>query len=92
MTPKPEKMYQLNIQCAKWSKKSQMFEKHSMPVKYSKCPENIPNGPKIYHLYNIFQSETVKFFPKLGFLVGKQTIWQPWKEWQQKKLLGILCC
>jgi hypothetical protein len=27
---------------------------------------------------NIFQSETLKFFPNLGFLVEKQTIWQPW--------------
>jgi hypothetical protein len=26
---------------------------------------------------NIFQSETLKKFPKLGFLVCKQTIWQP---------------
>jgi hypothetical protein len=26
----------------------------------------------------IYQSEALKFVPKLGFLVWKQTIWQPW--------------
>jgi hypothetical protein len=27
---------------------------------------------------NILQSETLKIFPKLRFLVWKRTIWQPW--------------
>jgi hypothetical protein len=47
------------------------------------------NGYKIYQVsikylfemaikyINIFLSETLKIFPKMGFLVGKQTIWQP---------------
>jgi hypothetical protein len=29
---------------------------------------------------NIFQSKTLQNFPKLGFLVWKQTIWQPWSR------------
>jgi hypothetical protein len=46
---------------------------------------------------NIFQSEALKIFPKLGFLVWKQTIWQPcclptsvsgWSDWANFRPLG----
>jgi hypothetical protein len=53
----------MNTECAKWS--------------YS-----IPNVHKIFQMaiiyINIFQSENLKILPKLGFLVRRQTIWQPW--------------
>jgi hypothetical protein len=29
---------------------------------------------------NIFHCKTLKNLPKFGFLVGKQTIWQPWVQ------------
>jgi hypothetical protein len=29
---------------------------------------------------NIFNCKTLKNFPKLGFLVWNQTIWQPWSQ------------
>jgi hypothetical protein len=55
--------------CTKWTHNvlsghriSQMF------IKYSKRP---------LKYINILQSETVKSFPRLGFWVWKQTIWQP---------------
>jgi hypothetical protein len=62
MTPKQEKMYQINTQCPTWS-------------------DNIPDVQKIFRMsikyINLFQSENLENFPKLGFLVWKQNIWQP---------------
>jgi hypothetical protein len=56
-------MYQMNTKCAEWS-------------------QNIPNIHKIFQTaikyVSIFQSEALEFFLKIGFLVWKQTIWQPW--------------
>jgi hypothetical protein len=37
---------------------------------------NIPNDHKIYQHFPSWGPP--KFYPKLGFLVWKQTIWQPW--------------
>jgi hypothetical protein len=37
---------------------------------------------------NIFQSKALKKLPKLGFLVGKYTIWQPWFRRQHFKSGG----
>jgi hypothetical protein len=31
--------------------------------------------------FNIFPSKALKTLPKLGFLVRKQTIWQPRSAW-----------
>jgi hypothetical protein len=51
---KTGKKYQMKTHCSKWS-------------------QNIPNGHKIFLMaikyINIFQSETLKMIPKLGFLV-----------------------
>jgi hypothetical protein len=41
----------------------------------------IPNGCKIFQMVikynNSFHSKALQILPKLGFLVWKQTIWQP---------------
>jgi hypothetical protein len=62
MIPKPEKMYQMNTNCTKWS-------------------WGIPNVRTIFHtalkFINIFQSKALQNLLRLGFLVWKQTIWQP---------------
>jgi hypothetical protein len=44
-----------------------------MAVKYSKWPKNT----------NIFHSKALPNIPKLGFLVWKYTIWQPW-SWNSR--------
>jgi hypothetical protein len=59
--------------------------------KYTKWPcmyviyqmaKNTPNGRKIDQMVikftNIFLCQTLQNVPKLGFLVSKFTIWQPW--------------
>jgi hypothetical protein len=57
--------------------------------KYTKWRQTIPNDHKIYQMAvnyskrslnrytNIFHSKALQNLPKLGFLVWKQTIWQP---------------
>jgi hypothetical protein len=54
MIPKQEKMYRMSEICNEWS-------------------QNIPNIHRIFQMaityINIFQSEALKIFPKLGFLV-----------------------
>jgi hypothetical protein len=56
---------------------TQTGKMYQMNKKYSE----IPNVDKIFQMaikyINIFQSEAIIIFPKLGFLVWKQTIWQP---------------
>jgi hypothetical protein len=64
--------------------------KYQSGEKYTKLPQNIPNGHKIFPMAvkyvdqmvikytKIFRSKTFQNLPKLGFLVWKQTIWQPW--------------
>jgi hypothetical protein len=51
----------------------------------SKWPWNIPNDSSIFQITikdtSIFQSRTLQNLPKFGFLVWKQTIWQPWDQW-----------
>jgi hypothetical protein len=37
---------------------------------------------------NIFQSKALQHLPKLGFLVWKQTIWQPW-GWPDERVKMI---
>jgi hypothetical protein len=51
----------------------------------TKGTQNAPIGHKISQIsvmaikyINIFPSEALKIVPKLGFLVLKETIWQPW--------------
>jgi hypothetical protein len=45
----------------------------------------IPNDEKILQMTikytSIFHSKALQNLPKLGFLVWKQTIWQPWISW-----------
>jgi hypothetical protein len=53
-----------------------------MNTKCTKRSQNIPNLHKIFQVaikyINIFQSKALQNLPKLGCLVWKQTIWQPW--------------
>jgi hypothetical protein len=55
--------------------------KYQNGEKYTKLPQNISNGRKIDQMVikytKIFHSKTLRNLPKLGFLVWKQTIWQP---------------
>jgi hypothetical protein len=76
MIPKQEKMYQMSTICTEWS-------------------QNIPNIRKTFQTaikcINIFQSQALKIFPKFGFLVWKQTIWQPWcqrQSWLRRPMDG----
>jgi hypothetical protein len=50
-----------------------------MATKYTKWPQNIPNGHKIYQIALQYQyhCKTLQNLPKLGFLVWKYAIWQP---------------
>jgi hypothetical protein len=52
-----------------------------MTANYTKRTKIIPNGRKIFLMAikctNIFLSNALQNLPKLGFLVLKQTIWQP---------------
>jgi hypothetical protein len=56
--------------------------------KYNKWPQTIPNGHKLYQMDIKYSKWSLnipaftiqrpsKIFPNLGFLVWKQTIWQP---------------
>jgi hypothetical protein len=52
----------------------------------TKCTKwlwNVPNGRKLYQMLikhtNIFNRNSLQNLPKLGFLIRKYTIWQPWK-------------
>jgi hypothetical protein len=57
---------------------------YQMITKCTKLPQKIPNGRKIDQTAkkytNIFNCKTLHNLPKLGFLVWKYTIWQPWQE------------
>jgi hypothetical protein len=48
----------------------------------TKRPWNVPNGRNIFQMdieyTNLFHSKVLQNLPKLGFLVWKYTIWQPW--------------
>jgi hypothetical protein len=56
---------------------------YQMTTNYTKLPYIVPNGHKILQMiithHNIFHSKDIQNLPKLGFLVLKQTIWQPWQ-------------
>jgi hypothetical protein len=49
----------------------------------------MPNGHKIFQMIieysNIFHSKALQNLPEWGFLVWKQTIWQPWYKYPFKK-------
>jgi hypothetical protein len=45
---------------------------------YTKRPYIIPNGHKIFQM--VITYTNIYNLPKLGFLVWKQTIWQPWSN------------
>jgi hypothetical protein len=55
---------------------------YQITLKYLKWPQHIPNGRKIDHTTikytNIFHRKTLQNLPKLGFLVRKYAISQPW--------------
>jgi hypothetical protein len=67
-----------------WSKIPKRGKIYQITTKYTKWPQNITNGSKMDQMVikytKIFRSKTLQNLPKLGFLVGKQTIWQPWAE------------
>jgi hypothetical protein len=75
MIPKLEKMYQMNTKCIQWAR-------------------HIPNVHKIFQMarkyFTIFQSQALQNLPKLGFLVWKQTIWQPCSEGFLERLNQLL--
>jgi hypothetical protein len=66
-------------------------------TKYTKLPQTtytkrlyiIPKGRKLFQMVikynNIFHSKALQTLPKLGFLVWKQTIWQPWVRLPPRK-------
>jgi hypothetical protein len=54
-----------------------------MSIKWTKCPENIPTI--------IFHCKTLQSLPKFGFLVWKQTIWQPWVSASEEIRASQLC-
>jgi hypothetical protein len=56
---------------------------YQFSTKNTKWPLNISKGGKIDEMVikytkMIFHSKTLENLPKLGFLVWKQNIWQPW--------------
>jgi hypothetical protein len=54
MIPKPEKMYQMNTKCTKWSQNTLNIHKiFQIAIQY----------------INVFQSKALQNLPKLGFLV-----------------------
>jgi hypothetical protein len=61
--------------------------------KYTKRPQTLPNVPKLFghnlvqmviKYTNTFHSKYLQNLPKSGFLVSKQTIWQPWDSGDKK--------
>jgi hypothetical protein len=64
---------------------SKTREKYQITTTLPNCHRiHIPNDRKIYQMTitytSIFHSKALQNLPKLGFLVWKQTIWQPWKN------------
>jgi hypothetical protein len=61
-------------------------------INVSKWPQNIPYGRKtdqiVIKYTNIFHCKTLQNLPKLGFLVWKYAIWQPWWSSSLVKLLA----
>jgi hypothetical protein len=55
---------------------------YQITIKYTKWPQNISNGRKIYptaiKYTNTFHRKSLQKLRKLGFLVWKYAIWQPW--------------
>jgi hypothetical protein len=76
-----------------WSRVARFFW-HNIPKrgKIYQITATLPNGHKIYQMTvcktlqitikytSIFYSKVLQNLPKLGFLVWKQTIWQPWSD------------
>jgi hypothetical protein len=56
-----------------WSKHTKTGKIYQMAIKYKKCPQNTPNGHKIY--LHFFHSKALQNTPKLGF-------------WYESKLSG----
>jgi hypothetical protein len=73
---------------------------NQMNTKCNKRSWNIPNVCKIFQKTikngNIIQSKALQNLPKLGFLVWKQTIWQPWFDsetaYSDTRTLSLLSC
>jgi hypothetical protein len=68
---------------------------YRMATKYTKWPQNIPNARKItkwtYYLPTSSIAIPWKNLPKLGFLVWKYAVWQPWfgiGSWKIMQNLG----
>jgi hypothetical protein len=60
-----------------WSKHTKMEKIYQMTTNYTKLPYIMPNGHKIFQTIITAFSKAMQNLPKLGFLVWKQTIWQP---------------
>jgi hypothetical protein len=65
-----------------------------MNTKCTNWSWNISNIDKIFQMavkyINLTQSKTLQNLPKLGFLVWKQTIWQPWSHHANKLESGAI--
>jgi hypothetical protein len=77
--PNEHKMYQMNTKCTKWTQNVPIKHKmYQMVIKYPKISAKNSKWP--YNIcINIYQSKALQKWPELGFLVWKQTIWQPWR-------------
>jgi hypothetical protein len=68
-----------DFSCYKIPKRGEIYQ---MTTNYTKWPWNISSGRKIGQLViiytKIFNFKTLLNLSKLGFLILKQTIWQPW--------------
>jgi hypothetical protein len=56
-----------------------------MAIKYTEWADIFTERPKFTYT-NIVRCKTLQNWPKLGFLVWKYTIWQPW--WQHRESFG----
>jgi hypothetical protein len=65
-----------------WYKIPKWGKIYQISMNYTKCPWNITEDRKMVQVSikysNIFHCKNLQNLPKFGFLVWKQTIWQPW--------------
>jgi hypothetical protein len=68
------------------------FSRRNVPKlgKYTKLPRNyqmaVMSSKWTYNISNLFHSKALHNYPKLGFLVWKYIIWQPWLQYFPKFL------
>jgi hypothetical protein len=65
----------LDAKYQNWEKYTELLLNYQMAIKCTKWPYYIQNGQEYT---NHFPLEGLEKLPKFGFLVRKETIWQPW--------------